>query len=110
MLTAADFSNSDLGMNPYTLKFTEKKLEKSYKQVLMKSNKSYLRVIYYLLLLVFSGYALGAYLLPDFMGKRDGVLAFVRLIFIIIFLFASILLFTRYIEIHYERIAFGVRS
>lgn len=110
MLTAADFSNSDLGMNPYSLKFVNKKLEKSYKQILIKSNKLYIKVIYFLLLAIFGGYTLGAWIIPDHLGKHDGVLGFVRLIFIIFFLFAGIILFTRYIDIYYERIAFGVMS
>ncbi len=108
MLTAADFSSSDTGMHHYSLKFRNKKLEKNYKRLSMKSNRLYLKVMYYLLLLIFGGYTIGDALLVGSDGSQDSLVGFVRLIFIIIFLVLGISFFMRFIEVYYEKITFGV--
>lgn len=97
MLTTADFSSSEVGMNRYNLKFQNKRLEKRYRRIVVLGNLAYLRVIYYLLLAVFTGYTIGAAI-----ELNDARIWIVRAVFIGIFAVMGFLVFTKYIQRHYN--------
>ena len=99
-----------MGMHPYSLKFRNRKIENTYKRLVLKSNLWYLRVIFYLLLAIFGGYTIGEALTTSREDSDRRVVGFVRLGFIVIFLFSGLLFFTRFIEANYERIAFAVSN
>mmetsp|Transcript_42776 Transcript_42776/g.49579 ORF Transcript_42776/g.49579 Transcript_42776/m.49579 type:complete len:2326 (+) Transcript_42776:18-6995(+) len=103
MLTAADFSNSDLGMNPITLKFQNNKYEKKYRRLTILANMNYLRVVYYFIIAIFSGYTIGQAILEE-----DARLWIVRVVFIGCFFVLGFLLCTKYIHRNYDFIAFSI--
>ena len=104
MLTAADFNNSALGMNPYTLTFQNNKDEKRYRRLVVTSNLGYLRLVYYVLLLIFAGYTAGAAGV-----NHDYRLWIVRVAFIFAFAVMGLILCTRTIHMRYHSVAYFVK-
>ena len=109
--STADFSDSNLNINPYTLFFKDRNLEKSFKGMISKGRKIYFKVAYYVLILVFAGYTLGDLLIEkpsETNDDDDSILAFIRFGFIICFLAVSIVLFTQRMQTRYQMIIGGV--
>lgn len=96
-------STTDIGIKKFFLTFTNRRLEKRFKQGLAKKSKRYTQIVYVLLLII-----AGIFTLVDGLVGSDSKLAFIRLGILLVLVAAGGILLTRYFEQKYEHITMGV--